>query len=390
MKNKIEIILERIYLELNKNTEPCLSMKKRSIGIALFKLLYLRYQNVEYNNQFEEEIQLLAESLILCNSPAFYFGKAGYCWFFNYLYRQNFLSQKDCEFLCTEDRGLAQSSLVLLKNNNYDFLHGATGIFYYLLYSRNEEIFQFFRRYFSLINQLIKEGDTKRVLPLYDFKTGRLNEAQVNLGLAHGIASILKFAIQCYKQNIEADSAYEVAINIIDFYIENKNRYSTKSYFPYSVDFNDPVPSNSRLAWCYGDLGIGYTLYQSGLIFNSPEAKDFAIEILTHSALRHSVEDTQIRDAGICHGSSGVAHIYNRLWNFTKLPVFREACDYWIEKTISLSCYQDGIAGFKKYDPLTSSYKNDCGLLEGVSGIGLVLLSYLTNDFSWDYYLMLN
>ena len=90
--------------------------------------------------------------------------------------------------------------------------------------------------------------------------------------------------------------------------------------------------------------------------------------MLYHSTHRRTVEETQVFDAGICHGSAGVAHIYNRMWHYTKDPVFKEATDFWIQKTLDFAVHEDGVAGYKKYNPTTKAYENDYGLLEGRSG----------------------
>jgi hypothetical protein len=97
-----------------------------------------------------------------------------------------------------------------------------------------------------------------------------------------------------------------------------------------------------------------------------------------------------LKDSGICHGSAGIAHIYNKVWHDTQQPVFKDACDYWIQKTLDMAIYTDGIAGYKKYGGPNAAYEKTPALIDGAAGIGLVLLSYLTGDFCWDYCFMLN
>jgi lantibiotic biosynthesis protein len=97
-----------------------------------------------------------------------------------------------------------------------------------------------------------------------------------------------------------------------------------------------------------------------------------------------------VKDAGFCHGCAGIAHMYNKLWHSTHQPVFKAACDFWMQRTLDMATYPDGMAGHKKYTGTEGVFESTPALLDGVAGIGLVLLSYLTGDFSWDYCLMLN
>lgn len=61
------------------------------------------------------------------------------------------------------------------------------------------------------------------------------------------------------------------------------------------------------------------------------------------------------------------------------------------ESTLIFDNFSDGLAGYKVViDPVIDKLKNSVGLMEGVTVIVLILLSYLTADFSWDYCLMLN
>ena len=62
-------------------------------------------------------------------------------------------------------------------------------------------------------------------------------------------------------------------------------------------------------------------------------------------------------------------------------------CVIWVEQTLLIAKYKDGIIGYK-------FNMNDLSidLLNGISGIGLVLLSFLSDDRSqsWDECLLLS
>lgn len=360
-------------------------------GIELFKFLYLKHFNLKTQyGSFQQEIQKLAESSLEYTFPTISNGKAGINWFFTYLYKQNILQINDWKLLCSDDQNLAEISLQMLKRDNYDFLHGGMGIAYYLLYKKAKEFTSFYEDFLNSLELLICRSKGKETVPHFDFDTYKLNPGIINLGLAHGIPSILKFSIQCYQQGVCQNKARRLSENIIDYLITHRNKNSDYCCYPNLIPARTEVEDKSRLAWCFGDLSIGYILYQAATIFNNESLKEYSLEILLHTTKRRAKEDTLIFDASFCHGSSGVAHIYNKLWHSTNDMQFQDASNFWITETIRFSQHKNGVAGYSFFEPPSQTYVNRIGLLEGAAGIGLSLVSFLTTDFSWDYCLMLN
>jgi class I lanthipeptide synthase len=401
MENVINQRLTEIYGALKENRLSNISLMDGKAGAILFNFTYLQYnKNSDLSQYFSDSVQELAEGVMTETEPAFCNGKAGINWVFAYLFKKDLLTIGDWQFLCEEDSLLEESALLMIEKGNYDFLYGAVGIAWYLLYTGGD--YQpFFQNIFRLLSLLEHESATKNIIPYFDPRQYRSIPDKVDLGLSHGITSILKFCLQCYAQNVCAEEARSLAGKIIDYLMTHAHTGERISYFPNFVyesgdkDGNgavneDPRRGSSRLAWCYGDLGIAYILYQSGILFKEEEITNFALKVLTHSTGRRLDPDTMLKDAGICHGSGGIAHIYNKIWHSTRQPVFKEACDFWIQKTLDMAAYPDGLAGYKKYGGPSGKYENTPALIDGVAGIGLVLLSYLTGDFSWDYCFMLN
>ena len=124
------------------------------------------------------------------------------------------------------------------------------------------------------------------MIPFYDFINQRVDPDKINLGLAHGIPSILKFCVQCFKQGICPDKTSQLANEIIAYLLDNMNREIHSSYFPNFIEEGRNADQSSRVAWCYGDLGVGYILYQAGVAFKKTDLTDLALQILRHSAKR--------------------------------------------------------------------------------------------------------
>jgi lantibiotic biosynthesis protein len=408
MEDAINQHLKEIYGVLRENSPANISLMDGKAGIALFNFTYLQYyaacsqhnknadlsqqefsdQRVEY---LSNSVQELAEGVIGEVHPGFCNGKTGVNWLFAYLFKKDVLTAEDWQFLCEEDGGLEGIALEMIEKGNFDFLYGALGIAWYLLYT-GKDYALFFQNLFQLLEVLENKSATKNIIPHFDPWQNQPVPDQVNLGLSHGITSILKFCLQCYAQNVCTAKARSLAERIIDYLVNHAHTGEVISYFPNYIyeSGTDAEQTPSRLAWCYGDLGIAYILYQSGILLNKEEITKFALEVLTHSTRRIADQETMVKDAGICHGSAGIAHMYNKLWHSTHQAVFKMACDFWMQRTLDMATYTDGMAGHKKYTGTEGVFESTPALLDGIAGIGLVLLSYLTGDFSWDYCLMLN
>ena len=147
----------------------------------------------------------------------------------------------------------------------------------------------------------------------------------------------------------------------------------------------------SRLGWCYGDLGIAMALWQAGVALHNESWKNKALEILLFAAeKRRNLEKNFVKDAGLCHGTAGIGHIFYRVWWNTKMSEFKKAADYWFEQTLKMAIFADGLAGYKAWNG-RDGWKNKENLLEGIAGIGLALLTYYYEiEPTWDECMLLS
>jgi len=389
MRKALLKILDNIYNDIEDNNSS-ISLMVGGPGIMLFKLYYLKHiKNNDLNDDIISNIQELSEaSISYDNVSSFCNGQAGINWFFSFLYNEDYIDRKDYKIITSNDFLLAETGLDYLTAGVYDFLHGGVGIAHYILYAKGKKSLPFFDKFHDNLNALMDRGNT--VLGYFNFELQDFDPNKINPGLSHGLASVLKLCMQCYENGICKRKSKHLSKRIINFLMENTNADKTHSYFPFIYDFINNDQKKSRLSWCNGDLGIAYIMYQYGLMFNDDHVTSISLEILHHSANRRTDSETGVNDAGLCHGSSGIAHIFSKLWRNTKDPTFHDATIYWFQKTIDYSIYKDGLAGFKTHSKANKISFNDSGLLTGVAGIGLAILSYLFHDYSWDYCLMLN
>jgi len=204
------------------------------------------------------------------------------------------------------------------------------------------------------------------------------------------MSAIAAFLVRLYQMNFETKRVETLLFRTISFILDQITySESGRSYFP---SFSkESSTGGSRLGWCYGDLGIACVLRNAALALKNKEWEEIALKVLLHTCNRRDIEEDGIRDACLCHGSAGLAYIFGDLHLKTQIKEFRETSDYWLDITQQMAKYQDGLAGFKSYRlEKHGGMTNSDTLLEGIAGIGLVLLSCLSSDkTSWDECFML-
>ncbi len=100
--------------------------------------------------------------------------------------------------------------------------------------------------------------------------------------------------------------------------------------------------------------------------------KNIGLQLLSNCANLKNKEKAFVIDSGFCHGSVGVAHIFNRVYQLTKITKFKDAASFWYKETLNFAKFNNGYAGYMAYK---DNWQPDLGLIQGVAGIGLSLMS---------------
>lgn len=131
--------------------------------------------------------------------------------------------------------------------------------------------------------------------------------------------SIIIFLSNCYKQGIEKEKSYYMINEAIRF-INTFKLKNELSLYP----INSMTKRPSRLAWCYGDLGIGLSLWTAGKNLGIKSFQEEAYEVFDSLLKGKNAYENNVIDAGICHGTSGVALLFNRFYLETGDSYFYE------------------------------------------------------------------
>jgi lantibiotic modifying enzyme len=214
-----------------------------------------------------------------------------------------------------------------------------------------------------------------------------------NFSLSHGMSSIINFLSRVSLIEELKSKADPMLKGAIRYILNSKNQEKSQSLFPSFIKPNNNTErDSSRLSWCYGDLGIGISLLKASKVIDNSDLKLEAIEILKFSAKRTNVKENKVFDAGICHGAFGIANLFNEAYKESQIDDFFLTSEFWIKKGLEMDYHQDGFAGYKKLNGDMSTWINETSLLEGISGIGMVLMDYLSKDmnFNWNECILLS
>ena len=205
-----------------------------------------------------------------------------------------------------------------------------------------------------------------------------------NAGLAHGIPGVIGLLGRVCAAGVARDKARSLLDGAVRWLLDQDGPES----FPYWVA-PGAAGDTARLAWCYGDPGVAAALLGAARHVEEPAWESAALAIARRAAERPHAE-AGVKDAALCHGSAGLAHLFNRMFQATGEPRLAEAARSWFEQTLAMRRPGRGIGGYEAWEP-GGARSADRGLLTGATGIALALLAATTDiEPLWDRMLLVS
>jgi lantibiotic modifying enzyme len=357
------------------------SLLSGQAGIVLLQaMLYQGTKNEDYKKLIQDGLDHITGIIETAERPisTYCSGLAGLGWLIIYLNRNKIIDIDADEYLEELDELLDVEVDRMLYTKNFDILHGAMGLGMYFI-KRNKE-----NSVIKIIRALI--ADKQEMNPgiaWSRFDAYARKEYIYDFGLAHGMAGILYFLGKCYKAGIMQKECKELIDGCVEFFMNNiqPENDAPGSFFPNSIlakqyGTNEQQAQMSRVAWCYGDLGILHTLLLISIWLEDEMLNDKVLTMLLKVAKRRSVPESMIKDAGFCHGTVGNCYLFKNIYNLSGNTVFLETADYWLKQTLhfcrnepSSVCGYLFFKGDKGWTPQTD-------ILSGLGGIGIVLADY--------------
>jgi lantibiotic modifying enzyme len=371
-------------------------------GISLFQFYDSKYLDID--DPADIGVEMLTNCIDKINEgysyPTFCTGIAGTGWVLDHLEQEEFMDADNDDLLPELDQYIHTFMVTDMKNGNYDFLHGAIGYaFYFLNRFRNTKSDELKNKYKDILNEFMdlldemseKEGED--MLKWESELSIETKERGYNLSLSHGMSSIVGILTKLHEQDTFKERSEPMLKGAIKYIMSHKTEEENPfSVFPsWITDKTENENGQSRLAWCYGDLGVAMRFWYASKTLNDKKLGEDAVEVLKHSAARIKQEDSMVRDAGLCHGSYGNAQMFLRMYRETGDQAFKDAFEFWIQDGIDRAIHEDGYAGYKQWKGVDKSWAPETSLLEGIAGIGLSILDYLADyDTNWDECLMIS
>lgn len=204
-----------------------------------------------------------------------------------------------------------------------------------------------------------------------------------NLGMAHGVPGVVAFCARCVRAEIDESLARELMNGAIEFLLNAEPPDEAGRFSAWHVE-DVPRGRRTRLAWCYGDLGVASALLAAAQV--EPRWTHDAISLARACARRRG---ESVHDARVCHGAAGIAHTFNRMYQATGEPILREAALRWLRVAIEMRTEQR-YGGFPSRDA-SHRWRADPTLLSGAAGVALVLAATISEtEPSWDRLLLLD
>lgn len=393
MLQKIKESVFFIHKKLKQQSDKEYNLYYTHGGFLLYEYLFARLGFPKNNNaSLENKLTDFLKKFQECNKLTFCEGIPGNIWLLNHLVQKDVLENLLSTIKEEIKELLSKSVKSFNKIANYDFLHGSLGLLF-MANSCKEILGDHF--VISLTEDCLKGLKSNERGSYYGnwlsvFEVNkRLGDkaTDINFSLAHGLPSIV-----IILSKINTSTSKMVIENILKLIKSYKSLTNTLSLYPDVVRKNYEIKYKSRLAWCYGDIGVAFAFWKAGKVFNNEEWKEEAVEIMLHASKRKNLKENLVVDAAFCHGTSGLAHIFNRFYKETRIQEFDDARWYWLEQTFVKLEGENNLNNFKSFRGV-KGWVSDASLLTGVTGVGLAMLGFLTDDLedlSWDECLLLS
>lgn len=399
--NKIESILLNKCKNLNK---PLLS---HDLSFLLFEASFYKYsKEIKHKEICLNLLNDLLDSFdqIEYATGGFTESFEGVLWLFVYLKKCNIID--DDEYYKDLMPYLHDSIDLDLQSNNFDLLHGVLNKIQTLINFYDGNNNTIVEGYVDLfIEKIYKTRIEKDNCIFWYNEIYDDGSRAINLGFAHGLPSLLVFLLKL-KSNGYNDHKISLLIDgIINSLLSFSYKNSYDCFIPdiFHEDISKNKYDSSRLAFCYGDLGIAFSFLLAYKVLGRNDLYNLSEKIIyrvckrtmTTSGILH-YNDYHFFDTSFCHGISGILFILTRINKMIKKEYLTKTIKYWNDELIYNLNIQLNIKGEIKFpfwmqpnDGQPYIIDDEC-ILTGYSGTALILLSLIYEKDDWSEIFLLD
>lgn len=215
--------------------------------------------------------------------------------------------------------------------------------------------------------------------PLRGFNTGR-----INAGAGHGVPGIAAGLRAAADAGALPAAGFDALRRLAGWLVDQSFVDSRGVRSWPSTGWDDPdtgfraTPArhaSRRQAWCYGNPGVAWTIWEIGRVLEDPELMAFAFDAAGSFLAAYDdgyyLDDGYPDRVGICHGAAGLLLIFDAFARYAQLP--------------GASRLRDHLARFltERLGELVVGPQTDLSLLAGATGVVAALLSGDGDDRGW-------
>jgi lantibiotic modifying enzyme len=374
-------------------------------GAAAIALFFAYLSRMDAANRFADDavawLDRASDALPAWHAgPGLHNGIAGVAWTSEHLARALFAHDEDADPLEDIDAALVSSlRQCQAGDGQYDLMDGWVGVGVYALERLpRPSAHALLAIVLDLCEQSAersREGATWFLSAdlLTAWQRRAFPDGRYNVGVAHGVAGVAGWLSGVVHAGVEVERARALLEGAIAWMLAQRLTDDPHADFPSMCDRRGHrVPS--RNVWCYGDPGIAAVLFFAGEATNNDEWRSAAVDVMRRVASRPIAIEQHV-DAPLCHGSAGLAHVFNRFYHHTGHAEFGDAARFWFDRLLSTHRQRGrGLGGYAAYRPSegrADAWVADRGLIDGSAGIGLTLVSAIAPiEPEWDRILCLS
>ncbi|AYB39516.1 lanthionine synthetase C family protein [Brevibacillus laterosporus] len=319
-------------------------------------------------------------------------------------------------FLGQLDQLIAKRAVHLIENEHvryqerggsnphiYDVIQGVSGIGRYLLANKQiSELYSALKNvldYLVNLSQPIKLSNGSKIPGWYltqdmqylERDKKRYPKGNFNVGLAHGIPGPLALLSLAMREGIEVPGQRDAIRRIAEWLLRWQENDEYGIIWRDRVGLEEELgqisqPLIRRDAWCYGTPGVARSLYLAGEALQDLSYCELAIRAYD-DVFKRPENHWNLYANTFCHGKAGLLQMTMRMAMVTDDERFQPHIEYLTEKL--LEEFNPSLPfGYQDIEPVGDEIirLNKAGLLEGVAGIGLTLLSASSKQEPiWDH-----
>lgn len=314
------------------------------------------------------------------------------CWLISQLVNMNFLEEEEkLQAQPWIERTINFTTDEELDENRHDLFYGFIGKALMAIEHDRKMAYPFVERVMNALLKNLKHDEHGAYWttpnPPYVNST-----YVINMGIPHGMTGILLFLFKCYEI-YDLKSVLKEPIDRAVAWIRSRLTLENNAL---RYEYSNKPSGTGNLGWCYGDLAVTFTLLRHYHLSQKQESLEKAKELIEQSLNRKRrtgisyYSEFDIYDIRLCHGTASIAYMYKKIYELTNNYLTKLESEYWIGVTLeTLERYFQNIEEVesKQYEYFNST----CSFLNGLSGVGLVLLSFVDpKNTQWDKILLLD